>query len=195
MALESPQLSFHPEAFYALGSPIALFQSIKGHGLGIPAHYSLPTCPRVYNIYHPYDPVAYRIEPLIDENLRTKTPQLIDNHETGGLTFVYQLQHNVDRFSNDVSQGIQKMTHLLKPSTWENIANKFASSFLPTSTSSTEVQVEESIALNERPLPGIMLNNEDRIDFALQESVLASSTAYMASLSCHVGYFEDKDVA
>ena len=55
-----PKLDFEPASFYALGSPIALFHAVRGiSNLG--PNFKLPTCPKFFNIFHPYDPVAYRI--------------------------------------------------------------------------------------------------------------------------------------
>ena len=54
-----PALCFEPAAFYALGSPIGMFLAVRGiESLG--PSFSLPTCDRFFNIFHPYDPVAYR---------------------------------------------------------------------------------------------------------------------------------------
>ena len=59
-----PKLDFEPCSFYALGSPIALFHAVRGISeLG--SNFQLPSCPKFFNIFHPYDPVAYRIESLI----------------------------------------------------------------------------------------------------------------------------------
>eukprot|EP00794_Sanderia_malayensis_P001092 gene1092-436_t len=65
------KLDFNPAHFFALGSPIGLFTTVRGvSSFGL--NFKLPTCPSVFNIFHPYDPVAYRIEPLVNplrENL------------------------------------------------------------------------------------------------------------------------------
>jgi phospholipase DDHD1 len=38
----------------------------------------MPNCARYYNIFHPIDPIAYRVEPLIREDMHDKPPvQLI----------------------------------------------------------------------------------------------------------------------
>ncbi|XP_074239070.1 SEC23-interacting protein isoform X3 [Saimiri boliviensis] len=45
-------LDFEPEIFFALGSPIAMFLTIRGIDR-IDENYSLPTCKGFFNIYHP----------------------------------------------------------------------------------------------------------------------------------------------
>ncbi|KAH7075182.1 DDHD domain-containing protein [Paraphoma chrysanthemicola] len=93
---EGLKLDFEVEDFYALGSPIGLFQMLKGrtisarpsktfvspktpgdplddpfsataaeqeHAFDITT--SSPLCKQIFNIFHPTDPISYRIEPLI----------------------------------------------------------------------------------------------------------------------------------
>jgi DDHD domain len=93
------ELDFAVEDFYAVGSPIGLFQMIKGKGIsarhvpdqslaeealgGKPASLdtsdllstSSPQCTQMYNIFHPTDPVAYRLEPLISSAMKDLKPQ------------------------------------------------------------------------------------------------------------------------
>ena len=74
-----PKLDFEPTSFFALGSPIALFHAVRGISeLG--SNFKLPTCPKFYNIFHPYDPVAYRIESLIDKQYASLRPVTIPHH-------------------------------------------------------------------------------------------------------------------
>lgn len=98
-----PHLIFHPIAFFALGSPIGtlhnqraglwldmnpatnilfvgMFVTVRGlESLG--EQFALPTCPGFFNIFHPYDPVAYRIESLINSELSNARPVLIPHHK------------------------------------------------------------------------------------------------------------------
>ena len=75
-----PSLCFEPAAFYALGSPIGMFLAVRGiESLG--PSFSLPTCGRFFNIFHPYDPVAYRVESLLDSELANLRPLVIPHHK------------------------------------------------------------------------------------------------------------------
>lgn len=105
------QLDFEVEDFYALGSPVGLFQMLKGRTIAArqtpnvrPAQTpfdrmddpflgsssltgntdeqgyleittSSPKCRRVFNIFHPTDPISYRLEPLISPAMATLKPQ------------------------------------------------------------------------------------------------------------------------
>lgn len=102
----SSAFDFDCEEFFCLGSPIALFQMLKGktiggysalgppnrkNALGVeidldshgPGHalsdnpgiISTPKCRDLYNIFHPSDPVSYRVEPLISPAMATLKPQ------------------------------------------------------------------------------------------------------------------------
>ena len=103
---ENLKLDFEVEDFYALGSPIGLFQMLKGrtiaarpstafvppktpatplddpftpnasqtdHAFDITT--SSPLCKQIFNIFHPTDPISYRIEPLISPAMSTLKAQ------------------------------------------------------------------------------------------------------------------------
>lgn len=75
-----PQLNFHPRAFFAFGSPIGMFVTVRGiDTLG--EEFTLPTCPAFFNIFHPFDPVAYRVESLINPEACNFRPMLIPHHK------------------------------------------------------------------------------------------------------------------
>ena len=107
------KLDFEVEDFFALGSPIGLFQMLQGRQVAArkPAttadsatkgptldplfdqvsstsssklpetppssdiHLSMPKCRQIFNIFHPTDPISYRIEPLISPAMSTLKPQ------------------------------------------------------------------------------------------------------------------------
>ena len=111
--LQDGQLEFECKELFCLGSPIALFQMLKGKtiaGRSMPEskaakntfyvdgkdtaaetspsqantgvasdddHFlvSSPKCEQLYNIFHPSDPVSYRIEPLISPAMSSLRPQ------------------------------------------------------------------------------------------------------------------------
>lgn len=75
-----PQLLFTASNFFALGSPIGMFVTVRGiDNLGL--DFKLPTCERFFNIFHPYDPVAYRIESMINSECTALQPVLIPHHK------------------------------------------------------------------------------------------------------------------
>lgn len=111
---------FNPEDFYCLGSPVGLFQMLKGRTVaarhllngkpsesplnpefmddpfnvadsvgrvspvtGHPFSVSSPRVAQMFNIFHPSDPISYRIEPLISPAMSTLKPQLLPYTKKG----------------------------------------------------------------------------------------------------------------
>ncbi|KAF1840244.1 DDHD-domain-containing protein [Cucurbitaria berberidis CBS 394.84] len=103
---EGLKLDFEVEDFYALGSPLGLFQMLKGrtiaarpsssfvppktpasplddpfspsaagHDHAFDITTSSPLCKQIFNIFHPTDPISYRIEPLISPAMSTLKAQ------------------------------------------------------------------------------------------------------------------------
>ncbi len=165
----------------------------------LPRHFRLPTCNKVYNIFHPHDPVAYRLEPLFDEQFKNKEPCLIEHYS--GM----RLHHQFKKVSAEISKGFAAV---MKPT------QSFFSSFFGSnaeSSSSAATQSNESTAQSkdssapltphvwsalDQELTGIYLNSEKRIDYALQESPFEnqmSPVAYMTALMTHSNYWTDRD--
>ncbi|KAG9510669.1 Phospholipase DDHD2 [Fragariocoptes setiger] len=111
-----PQLRFKPRCFFAFGSPMSMFLAVRGvHE--IDASFRLPTCDRMLNIFHPYDPIAYRIEPLIDTSFSRVKPVLIPHHR-GGKRIHLQLRDGIASIGKDIKH---KILGSLK-STWTNLS-------------------------------------------------------------------------
>ncbi|XP_069773102.1 phospholipase DDHD1b [Narcine bancroftii] len=85
-ALKLPALKFKVENFFCMGSPLAVFLALRGlrpQNSGLQDHI-LPKsiCGRLYNIFHPTDPVAYRLEPLILKHYSNIAPLQIHWYNT-----------------------------------------------------------------------------------------------------------------
>ncbi|XP_060142127.1 SEC23-interacting protein isoform X4 [Globicephala melas] len=123
-------LDFEPEIFFALGSPIGMFLTIRGVD-SIDENYRLPTCKGFFNIYHPLDPVAYRLEPMIVPDLDLKA--VLIPHHKGRKRLHLELKESLSRMGSDLKQGFISS---LK-SAWQTL-NEFARAH----TSSTQLQEE-----------------------------------------------------
>ncbi|XP_036591132.1 SEC23-interacting protein isoform X1 [Trichosurus vulpecula] len=202
-------LDFEPEIFFALGSPIGVFLTVRGVDK-IDENYRLPTCKGFFNIYHPLDPVAYRLEPMIIPDLDIK-PVLIPHHK-GRKRLHLELKESLSRMGSDLKQGVISS---LK-SAWQ-ILNEFARAH----TSSTQLQEElekvasqikeeeekqvvEAEKIVESPdfskdedfLGKVgMLNGGRRIDYVLQEKPIESFNEYLFALQSHLCYWESEDTA
>ncbi|KAJ0004977.1 hypothetical protein NQD34_011191 [Periophthalmus magnuspinnatus] len=202
-------LDFEPVSFFALGSPIGMFLTVRGLER-IEETYHLPTCKGFFNIYHPLDPVAYRIEPLIVPDLDLK-PVLIPHHK-GRKRLHLELKESLTRMGSDLKQGFISS---LK-SAWQTL-NDFARAH----TSSAQLQAQLAIVANqieeeeksaqqedkrdietpepqreEEPQVKIgLLNGGNRIDYVLQEKPIESFNEYLFALQSHLCYWESEDTA
>lgn len=118
------QFEFDVEDFYCLGSPVGLFQMLKGRTVaarhladslpsesplnpddvddpflsvradssagervsqvtGLPFSVSSPKVAQLYNIFHPSDPISYRLEPLISTSMSSLKPQVLPYTKKG----------------------------------------------------------------------------------------------------------------
>lgn len=155
------KLDFEVEDFYALGSPIGLFQMLKGrtiaarsqvlNGTAVPetpadefdlgsdpfkaaslpgtgkvrdslidVTTSSPACAQVYNIFHPTDPIAYRLEPLITNAMAPMKPQPLPYTKKG-------------IFGTPVGQGLTGIGARVGQSVsglWSSLSSGIASSLL-----------------------------------------------------------------
>ncbi|XP_033475622.1 phospholipase DDHD1b isoform X1 [Epinephelus lanceolatus] len=85
-----PALKFKVENFFCMGSPLAVFLALRGTrpGNNNVQDHILPTtiCKRLFNIFHPTDPVAYRLEPLILKHYSNIVPVQIHWYNTSNPT-------------------------------------------------------------------------------------------------------------
>ncbi|XP_053143245.1 phospholipase DDHD1 isoform X3 [Hemicordylus capensis] len=81
-----PALKFKVENFFCMGSPLAVFLALRGirPGNSGSQDHILPRtiCNRLLNIFHPTDPVAYRLEPLILKHYSNISPVQIHWYNT-----------------------------------------------------------------------------------------------------------------
>lgn len=69
--------------------------------------FKLPTTNHFFNIFHPYDPVAYRIEALVNSELTSLRPVLVPHHK-GRKRMHLELRETVARVGADIKQKIMQ---------------------------------------------------------------------------------------
>ena len=164
-----PTLDIQPSALFALGSPIAMFLSVRGVDTLGP-HFSLPTCPAIFNIFHPFDPIAFRIEPLLLPFLGSHPPVTIPHHKGENI------EPDISHFTKNVFSGIRSMFALT--SAKENLeANK---EDIPEQRGD-EDRIEAK------------LNRGRRVDYALQGTPAEGTNQYLFAMSSHMTYWKSKD--
>ncbi|KAK3093034.1 hypothetical protein FSP39_010311 [Pinctada imbricata] len=220
-------LQFTLENFFCLGSPLAVFLALRGirpQGKGTIDHI-LPSniCKRLFNIYHPYDPVAYRLEPLVLKHYSTIIPLPIHRFDNmkkvpyqkmktkayaafkGTNEKLSQKGDDVD--SADGSDSGNSRSRESSPSrnqSYFSILKNWSGSKEPEDMSA-ELQMleklendvkemEKSIQERKEILQEIdQTDLEFRIDYQLQESRYTSS--YISMVTSHTSYWADRDVA
>lgn len=201
VSINYPQLSFHPQTFFAFGSPIGMFLTVRGLKR-IDPNYTFPTCKSFYNIYHPFDPVAYRIEPMIvsEDDLE---PMLIPHHK-GRKRMHLELKESLTRMSTDLKNNVLGSLR----TAWMSFTRLPVPSLPPVDAGGTTEDniLPEGICEEvESPVPGEeveerqvkvgMLNGGRRIDYVLQEKPIESFNEYLFAIQSHLCYWESEDTA
>uniref|UniRef100_A0A667YLN5 DDHD domain containing 2 n=1 Tax=Myripristis murdjan TaxID=586833 RepID=A0A667YLN5_9TELE len=203
VSINYPQLAFQPQTFFAFGSPIGMFLTVRGlkH---IDPNYTFPTCKSFYNIYHPYDPVAYRIEPMIVSEVDLE-PMLIPHHK-GRKRMHLELKDSLARMSMDLKNNVLgslrtawqlALSHrvslcLMSVCTHVNPCLTSVPAAVCEEPESSSVPAEET---EEREIKVGMLNGGRRIDYVLQEKPIESFNEYLFAIQSHLCYWESEDTA
>ncbi|XP_032672390.1 SEC23-interacting protein-like isoform X2 [Odontomachus brunneus] len=196
-----PQLNFHPRAFFALGSPIGMFVTVRGiETLG--DDFVFPTCPAFFNIFHPFDPVAYRVESLINPEACKYRPMLIPHHK-GRKRMHLELKETMARVGADLKQ---KVLDSVK-STWNSIfqLSMFYKPDNQALANEIDKVVEEQLQQSQNEMEQCInddgsadviigkLNGGRRIDYVLQEAPFEYINEYIFALTSHICYWESED--
>lgn len=202
VSVKYPRLIYKPEIFFAFGSPIGMFLTVRGLKR-IDPNYRFPTCKGFFNIYHPFDPVAYRIEPMVVPGVEFE-PMLIPHHK-GRKRMHLELREGLTRMSMDLRNNLlgslrmawKSFTRTPEPAlqtseTTEEAEAEPVSSPEKPSDANTE---ESSEAVKEEvpPINVGMLNGGQRIDYVLQEKPIESFNEYLFALQSHLCYWESED--
>lgn len=232
-------LEFPVENFYAVGSPIGLFQMLRGKNIaarsqlkttdvpfsplaadhpdffdGPPASY--PKVRNLFNIFHPSDPVSYRIEPLISKHAAKLRPYPMQYTKAG----IRQQLVGLSSIPQRAFEGATSYWGALRSSITNSIVSRsLGYSELSSPSSSklkSEIEDEKQRVANEISkqheetlFAGFekawgtksktegseklkALNQSGRIDFAIQEDMFGSS--YMSAISAHLAYWADSDL-
>lgn len=107
---EYPSLNFAVEHNFMIGSPVAVFLMMRNKSESSNySHIQLPGCKHFYNVFHPFDPCAYRLEPLMDADSKYIDPVLIP-HWKFGLRFHYQTKFWLKSLVNSTEKAIDSFT-------------------------------------------------------------------------------------
>jgi hypothetical protein len=187
-----PQLDFEVDNFFLLGSPVAVFLMIRNQRKPLTEGFFLRGCNRVFNIFHPYDPIAYRIEPCIHPKNCDFEP-IIMKHWNGGFRVQYQtkrlwrkLVQTTFRTQQNVVEAFEKSMATL---------GLFDSSSDAVNDEDAEVSTAASDDKRLSQVVCGVLNQGRRIDYMLQEREIETANEYVAALAAHSSYWVEKDLS
>lgn len=152
------------------------------------------SCRQFYNIFHPYDPIAYRMEPLLVSPLEMSKftyPLRLPYNKKGALHLKRQMEESVQEWKVKANRAkddiLNSLPDWLRPK-----------SVSPTLTAEDEDQPGNSPQLiaspSTTPHPALLkFNDHGRVDFSIEESLFEN--AYVSAISSHFSYWEDVDVA
>lgn len=204
VSVKYPRLIYKPEIFFAFGSPIGMFLTVRGLKRIDPA-YKFPTCKGFFNIYHPFDPVAYRIEPMIVPEVEFE-PMLIPHHK-GRKRMHLELREGLTRMSMDLKNNLLGSLRMA----WKSFTRaQYPALQASESAEETDVECESNsekpndgnpeeipatVKEEDPPINVGMLNGGQRIDYVLQEKPIESFNEYLFALQSHLCYWESEDTA
>ncbi|KAK4447945.1 phospholipase DDHD2 [Podospora aff. communis PSN243] len=205
------EFEFEVEDFYCLGSPIGLFQMLKGRTIaarslpgaaasmsplnpeymedpflsvtqpsaytdervspitGLPFNVSSPKVNQLFNIFHPSDPIAYRLEPLISTAMSSLKPQQLPYTKKGFLGSV--APQGLTGIGAKVGQSVSGM--------WSNLSAGIATSLLNRSLGLSQDDVARINAHSYNPSPGAGTNISGGVisDKNLSDALRSEKTA------------------
>jgi len=193
---DSPALEFEVDHFFLWGSPLGAFLSIADieHQSG---KFVLPRTLNTYNVFHPHDPVAFRLEPLYYHTEEQAAPETIAYWANNGVRPSKQWAQTYEYAKGLAHQKWTAFTSRM----WEVVGT----------SSKAEVLREQwdSYLNNDRGLSSTgasswrgkgMLVGPDgvddsmRVDYSLQELALEAYVESYGLLQSHFCYWNSHDV-
>ncbi|PFH60714.1 hypothetical protein XA68_10470 [Ophiocordyceps unilateralis] len=174
------QFDFDVDDYFCLGSPVGLFQMLKGRTIaarrparslssesnrlrtdgdpflttaaassssspssGLPSSVSSPKVGQLFNIFHPSDPISYRLEPLISPAMATLKPQALPYTKRG--LFGSVTPQGLTGIGAKVGQSVSGLWSSLSAGIASNLLNR---SLGLTADEVTRIAAEESARHN-----------------------------------------------
>lgn len=190
------KLDFKVDTFFAVGSPLGVFLALRNIRIGIgrgkdywqdeKISEEMPSCRQMYNIFHPFDPVAYRVEPLVCKEYVSKRPVIIPYHRGGK-----RLHIGFQEFTEDLAARSKAMKN-----NFNSVRVKVVS--ICQSRNTKDDEAVEDIPEKERSYGSIMIervtgSEDGRIDHVLQDKTFEHP--YISALGSHTNYWRDHDTA
>merc|ERR1740121_3081238 len=173
-------LDFNVDNFFLWGSPLAAFVSIADEDHER-IRLTLPKGLNTYNIFHPHDPIAFRLEPLQQAASEVGPPETVPYYANNGIRPSKQWTQ-----SYEYAKGLahQKWTSF-KSNLWEAVGSERAADDMRIEW---ESYLKGESLLDER-------GPRTRLDFVLQELAMEAAWETYGMLQSHFCYWTSHDVA
>lgn len=193
--IEYTKLAFEVDTFFAVGSPLGVFLSLRNVRLGIGKgkeywqddgiDEEMPACKRLFNIFHPFDPVAYRIEPLVCKEYLYTQPVFVPYHRGGR-----RLHIGMQELGKDLSARSKALVHSLTV-VGDQVVKVFSAS--AEKDDKDDVQAPKERTYGSLIVEKLTGDPDGRIDFMLQDATFEHQ--YIQAISSHTSYWQDADTA
>ncbi|XP_076891634.1 phospholipase SGR2-like isoform X2 [Bidens hawaiensis] len=191
------KLKFKVDTFFAVGSPLGVFLALRNVriGIGKGKEYwedeniieEMPCCRQMFNVFHPYDPVAYRVEPLVCKEYIDRRPVIIPYHRGGKRLHIgYQ----------EFVEGVALRTQVVADQM--SLAKVKVLTICQSKDNDDHEETSEEPNETERSYGSIMLerltgSQDGRVDHVLQDKTFEHQ--YLSAVGAHTKYWRDRDTA
>ncbi|KAM0037137.1 putative DDHD domain, alpha/Beta hydrolase [Helianthus debilis subsp. tardiflorus] len=191
------KLLFKVDTFFAVGSPLGVFLALRNVRIGIGKGKDywedeniieeMPCCRQMFNVFHPHDPVAYRVEPLVCKEYIDKRPVIIPYHR-GGKRLHVAYQEFVEGVASRSQVVVDKMS----------VAKVKVLTICQSRDNDDHEETSEEPEEIERSYGSIMLerltgSQDGRVDHVLQNKTFEHQ--YISAVGAHTKYWRDCDTA
>ncbi|PWA96655.1 shoot gravitropism 2 (SGR2) [Artemisia annua] len=191
------KLMFKVDTFFAVGSPLGVFLALRNVRIGIGKGKDywedeniieeMPCCRQMFNIFHPYDPVAYRVEPLVCKEYLDKRAVIIPYHR-GGKRLHVGYREFVEKVESR-SQVVVDQMSVAKVKVLTLCQSRESDDHEESSEESEEIERSYGLLMLER-LTG---SQDGRVDHVLQNKTFEHQ--YISAVGAHTKYWRDPDTA
>lgn len=173
-----------PRCLFAVGSPLGMFLSIRlsqkaqrasRYFRGLDVRWPPSSAGqgwRFFNIFHPDDPIAYRIEPLLNPAYTNMSPRVVPH--CGGLRWNHRIA-----------------------TLWSSVATPKSGDEVDAEAPLDEVLVvpteDPSSFFEDKPVRQSIVT-VDRLDYALQTTPFESMNEMLSAIHSHFSYWENEDM-
>ena len=206
-------LAFDVNSLFLVGSPVGMFKLLEEKNIVgrdsksfVPSQddtFASPKCVNLYNIFHPCDPVAYRIEPLASPSFGNYKPVDIQFAVKGLNTQFKELSNFGDEISEKISFATKWLTSSKSDGTEKTIeerANKenalgdiIKGVVMSDETDQDQKGLKKKVILGGALSKMTSLNMTGRMDYSLPLGVF--DVSLVSAISAHISYFEDENTA